>query len=170
MTTWGSPTSVGVFVDVENASGQPQSVGILSWIYGALPTTQSVTTSGNALVLNSSTPSTYTFNQYYEFGSATQGGMGLSSFSLSALGSSPTPVAVLGTNINTGVLRFNAVSQSAQVRLIISDTWVPSGPNIIEIRFRSAATTGNIVWNVATASTPSVGGNLDPAFNTAQVV
>lgn len=95
-----------------------------------------------------------------------QAGTASAAFSLPS-SNAPSASCVTGTNSNYGVLTFSATGQSIQDHLKLPPDW--TGAVDIEFTHRSAATTGNIVWNIATACVAD-GATGDPAFNTAQTV
>ena len=77
----------------------------------------------------------------------------------------PTP-ASYGSNQAMGIAQF---ANSAQVydHLVLPEDWV--APIDLEIYWKSAAITGNVVWQIETAGA-TTGGSTDPTFNAAQTV
>jgi hypothetical protein len=95
-----------------------------------------------------------------------QGTSAFSSFSMAAT-AAPTANCVTGTNTNYGVLTFSATAQNFQDHFTLPAHW--TGAIDLDVKYRSTSTTGNIVWNIATACVAD-GATGDPSFNTAQTV
>jgi hypothetical protein len=77
--------------------------------------------------------------------------------------------AIQGTNVIQGVLDFadGANELSAQITEALPDDWV--GTVDVKIKWFTPATSGDVVWKVATAAVAD-GETNDPAFNTADTV
>lgn len=72
---------------------------------------------------------------------------------------------VTGTNTQLGVLQFaDSASLSFQSRLTLPTDW--TGAIDVRGKWRTSATTGNVVWQVATICVADAE-TLDPAFNAA---
>jgi hypothetical protein len=95
-----------------------------------------------------------------------QGTTAYAAFSLPA-SSAPAAACSTGTNTNYGVLTFSATGQNAQDHFKLPNDW--TGAIDVDFVYRSAGTTGNIVWSLQTACNAD-GETGDPAFNTAQTV
>lgn len=76
----------------------------------------------------------------------------------------------VGSNVVLGQSDFDDGSQeSLQTSFRLPADWSSSSAVDLVLTWRSTATTGNVVWQFATACV-AVGEALDPAFNTAQTV
>jgi len=80
----------------------------------------------------------------------------------------PTAACVTGTNSQYAVAEFDAdTDESVQDHFGLSASW--TGNIDLTIKWRIAATTGDVVWAVQTACVAD-GESLDPAWNTASTV
>lgn len=81
----------------------------------------------------------------------------------------PTPTCVTGTNRQKGVLAFpdSDGEYQAQAEMLLPADW--SGAIDVKIRWYSAATSGDVVWQVS-CSCVADGETDDPSFNTASTV
>lgn len=81
---------------------------------------------------------------------------------------SPAAECVTGTNTNYGVLSFDAgTDESVQMHMPLPSDW--TGNIDLDLRWRAAATSGNVIWAVQTICVAD-GETGDPAFNTASTV
>ena len=96
-----------------------------------------------------------------------QDGVALSTFSTPPTGA-PTPVSVQGTNTIYGTLSFaDTGTQYVMDRFRLPSDW--TGAIDAVITWRCAATSGDVVWQIATAGVAD-GATGDPSFNTANTV
>jgi hypothetical protein len=96
-----------------------------------------------------------------------QGAVASAGFSLPV--SNPGVAAcVTGSNTQYGVVQFaNGSNLSVQDHILLPDGW--TGAIDVKFKWRTSATSGSVVWQVATASVAN-GETGDPAFNTASTV
>jgi hypothetical protein len=125
--------------------------------------------SAGALSCSLGSGSTLTLSSWYEFPAGQcQAGTAYLGFSVPSA-NAPAPACLTGANTILGTSVFSAAGQSAQLRFILPDDWVPGAGNDLEFRFQSesAGGTGNVAWNIQTACSST---SVDPAFNSAQTV
>ena len=80
----------------------------------------------------------------------------------------PTPAAYDGSNIVAGIMNFTeAGSESMQRQFRLPSDW--KGAIDLALFWRTTATTGNVVWQIATAFATD-DDVVDPAFNAAQTI
>jgi hypothetical protein len=84
----------------------------------------------------------------------------------------PTAACKTGTNTQQGVAQFTGTGQTLQGNFLLPDDWVSGAGNDLQLRFISetAASTGNVVWNLQTACIANSAASIDPSFNAAQTV
>jgi hypothetical protein len=118
--------------------------------------------------LTCSTPAGGTVDSYLNYKAAIcQNVTATAGFSTPAANTA-TAACVTGTNTNYGVLQYtDAATESVQDRFSLPATW--TGAIDLAIKWRSAATAGNVVWQVQTICVADAQTG-DPAFNVASTV
>jgi hypothetical protein len=80
----------------------------------------------------------------------------------------PTPTCVEGANVTLGLADFpDGSTRFLQTSLLLPTDW--TGAIDLTVLWRSAVTSGAVVWQVQTACV-AVGESVDPAWNTAQTI
>jgi hypothetical protein len=80
----------------------------------------------------------------------------------------PTPICVEGTNLTFGTASFDdATDQNLQTNFRLPADW--SGSLDLVLLWRTAATSGNVVWQIFTVCRAD-DETIDPSFNAAQTI
>jgi hypothetical protein len=131
-------------------------------------TPSSVDTLTNKTIDAEASGNLITLSQYVQYQAANCQGTAASLGFATASTGAPTAACVSGTNTIYGVGQFaDTATQSVQGNFSLPPDW--TGNIDLDLRWRSSATSGSVVWQLQTACAAE-GETGDPAWNPAQIV
>ena len=161
-STWGvlAPGTAGDFLQTQGSGANPQWASTLSASGSATLTNKTIDAeaTGNNIIV----PSMVTFNA--AVCQDTTASLGFSTFA-----AHPAVAAcVTGTNIKFGVAQFvdGADTKHIQGHFTLATDWTGSSDIDLAGKWRTSATSGSVVWQVALACVAD-GETSDPSFDTA---